>query len=52
MRIVADTGSALAAAIRYVIYDVNKQFNQAKLMAKKTGKLLGCALAMGYPFYA
>ena len=45
-------GIVLAAAIGYFFYDVNKKFNAAKLMAKKTGKLLGCALAIGYPFYA
>ena len=39
----ADVGSAICDDIR----DFNKKFNEAKLMAKKTGKLLGCALAIG-----
>jgi len=45
-------GIVLASAIGFAAYDVNQKFNEAKLMAKKTGKLLGCALAIGYPFYA
>ena len=28
-----------------------KAFNTAKLWAKRTGKLLGCILAIGHPFY-
>jgi hypothetical protein len=44
-------GIALAAAVGFAFDDLNKKFNEAKLMAKKTGKLLGCALAIGYPFY-
>jgi hypothetical protein len=31
--------------------DVNDIFNSAKRVAKMTGELLGCALAIGYPFY-
>ena len=32
-------------------YKANKEFNTAKLLAKKTGKLLGCIFAIGHPFY-
>ena len=34
------------------IYDLDRLFSNTKDMAKMTGQLIACSLAIGYPFYS
>ena len=34
------------------IYDLHRLFSNTKDMAKMTGQLIACSLAIGYPFYS